>query len=270
MPCAKSGPVNFFCSPAIFDPFLRPGSLWTSAADKGEKLGSGGDGSSKTSQHRRGGHHRVLLLNPSHHHAQVLSLDGDTHAVCFDRLHDEVRNLIGEALLNLQASRIHVLHARQLADAKDAPLGNVANVAATKERKEVMLAKAVELDVPGDHHVVGLLGEDGLVDRLLGIGAVTRGQKPERLSYPQRRLNEPLAIRILADFRKQFPHQPRDFFMVDLALHVKAPFAAAGLVPKAAPWEKVLRISLPPQSPCRTREAPGSAQARREEQRRIA
>src|SRR5207344_1820300 len=69
-------------------------------------------------EHRRSEHGGVLLLNAAHHHAQVARLDHHAHALGVDRLHDDLRDLVGETLLELEAPRVDVHQSRELAHAE--------------------------------------------------------------------------------------------------------------------------------------------------------
>jgi hypothetical protein len=88
-------------------------------------------------------------------------------------------DLFGEPLLDLQAAREQIDQPRQLAHPHHTTVGNVADVATTEERQQVVLAKAVQLDVAGDHHVVRLLDEDRLLDDLACASSIPAGEKVE-------------------------------------------------------------------------------------------
>ena len=64
-----------------------------------------------------------------------------------------------QPFLHLQPPREHVDEPRNLAEADDLAVGNVGDVALAEERQQVMLAEAVEVDVPHDNHLVILDGE---------------------------------------------------------------------------------------------------------------
>src|SRR5262245_13611645 len=66
-----------------------------------------------------------------------------------------------------------------------------------------MLAETVEVDVAHDHHLVILDGEERAVDDLVEVGVVSAREELHRLGDAARRLAQPLAIRILAEFFQQ-------------------------------------------------------------------
>jgi hypothetical protein len=63
----------------------------------------------------------------------------------------------------------------------------------------VVLAEAVELDVPDDDHLVALLLEDRLVQDLLEAHRVAPGQEPDRRGGAGGGLREALAGRVLSE-----------------------------------------------------------------------
>src|SRR5579871_4332133 len=115
-----------------------------------------------------GSHHGgVLLLDAAHHHAQVARLDHHADAPGADRVHHHLRDLLGQALLQLQPAREHVHQPRELAHPEYPALRDIADVAAAEERQHVVLAEAVELDVLHDYHAARRLGEECVVDDLV-------------------------------------------------------------------------------------------------------
>src|SRR5215470_20350162 len=99
-------------------------------------------------------------------------LDHYSRSNSTNRVHDLLRDLLGEPLLELQPSRIHVDHAGQLGNSEHLSARNVTDVATAEERQDVVLAQAIDLDVLHNHHAVRLLGEDGTVDQLVDVGAI--------------------------------------------------------------------------------------------------
>src|SRR5271169_5434595 len=96
----------------------------------------------------------MLFFDAAHHHAQMARLDDYADALRFDRILDRLRNLRGEALLNLQAAREGVDEARYFAQADHLSIWNIGHMHLAKERQEVMLAQAEHFDVFYDHHLV--------------------------------------------------------------------------------------------------------------------
>ena len=83
------------------------------------------------------------------------------------------------------------------------PFGNVGDVALAEERQQVVLAQAVEVDVRDDHHLAIIDGEQRAVQHVVDVGRVAAREKPQRLLDPLRRLDQPLARRILAELDQQ-------------------------------------------------------------------
>ena len=94
------------------------------------------------------------------------------------------------------------------------PSRQIADVGHADERQQVVLAHAVEADVPHQHHFVVLLGE-----HLLAGAARIEVQPAEQLGvHPRhagRRFQQPLAIGVLADRGQNLPHRPLDPRQVD-------------------------------------------------------
>ena len=65
------------------------------------------------------------FAHAAHRCAQVRRLDDDAHAERLQPLHEQVRDLLGEALLDLEAAGVHVDDARDLGQADDAAVGDV-------------------------------------------------------------------------------------------------------------------------------------------------
>ena len=68
------------------------------------------------------------LLDAAHHHAQVLGLHDDGDALGPEDVHDGAGDVLGEALLDLEAARVDLCYARELGEADDAGGGYVADV----------------------------------------------------------------------------------------------------------------------------------------------
>lgn len=89
----------------------------------------------------------VLLLHAAHRHAKVARLGDDHHAFGLEWPHQRIGDLLREALLELKAARQEIDQARDLRESDDAAPRQVADVHRAVERKEMMLAERMELDV---------------------------------------------------------------------------------------------------------------------------
>ena len=150
-------------------------------------------------RHRKG----VLLLDAAHGHAQVRRLhdDGDTergHAVA-----DGVGDLVRQPLLHLQSAAEYVDDSRKLAQADDPRVRNVGDVALAEKRQQMMLAQAVEVDVPDDDHLVIIDREQCAVEDVLDVRVVPARQELEGLLNPFRRVEQSFAAGILAELSQQ-------------------------------------------------------------------
>ena len=143
----------------------------------------------------------------AHRHAQVRPLHHDRHAERRDLLEDGVGNLVREPLLHLQPAAEHLDEPRNLAQADHLVARNVGDVALAEKRQQMMLAQAVEVDVLDDDHLAVVDGEQRVVDHRVDVRLVSAGEKLERLFDPLRRVDQPLALRILAELRQQPPDQ---------------------------------------------------------------
>ena len=166
------------------------------------------------SKHRRCHEHGILLLNAPHHHAEVPRLDHDADAVGIDRVLNGICDLFSQSFLYLEPPRVHVYEPCQLADAEDLAPRDVADMAAAEEGEHMVLAEAVDLNVPHDDHACGFLGEAGLIDQFLNIGSISRCEESERRGDPFRCVDEALAVRIFANFDQQFTDKLLNVFSV--------------------------------------------------------
>lgn len=96
--------------------------------DQAEELLAGLRRRAHGAQHAAGGCASARLLHAAHHHAQVAGLDDHGDALRLQHLGERERDLLGQALLDLQAARKHLGNAGELGEADYAPVGDVADV----------------------------------------------------------------------------------------------------------------------------------------------
>src|SRR5262249_52271685 len=143
-------------------------------------------------------HPAAGLLHAPHRHAEVLGLDHDSDAIWIERVHDRLRDLARELLLDLRPPREPLDHPRQLADADDAAVGYIANVSTPVKGQKVVLAHAVKGDIAEDHHlVVGNLEAHLQVPRRI-LRQPGEDLRVHRCDAPWR-FPEPLTFGILSD-----------------------------------------------------------------------
>jgi tetratricopeptide (TPR) repeat protein len=78
-------------------------------------------------------------------------------------------------------------------------LRDVGDVALAEERQQVVLAEAVEVDVLDDHHLVIIDGEQRAVETASMSASVAARQEAQRLLDALRRVEQPLARRVLPE-----------------------------------------------------------------------
>src|SRR3990172_133370 len=164
----------------------------------GEELGAG----AVTGLHQavqRGGRDQRLLAHAAHDHAQVRRLDDHPPALGVEPIFDEVGDLLGHALLDLEPPCEHLDDARQLREADHLVARDVRHGRLAEEREEVVLAERVELDVLDDHHLGVLDLEDGAVEESIRIDVVTGQELAVHPVDATGGLEQPRAVRILAD-----------------------------------------------------------------------
>ena len=82
---------------------------------------------------------------------------------------ERVGDLGRQPLLHLQPAGEHVDDPRDLAETEDAAVGEIRDVRLAEEGQQVVLAEAVDLDVPHHDHLRVRLLEDGAVDELVEL-----------------------------------------------------------------------------------------------------
>lgn len=139
------------------------------------------------------------LLHAPHDHAQMARLHDDGDALGLEDLHDGVGDLLGQALLDLQAAAEHLGDAGQLGDADDLVLRDVGNVHLSGKGHEVVLAQAEDLNVLDNDHLVVALLEDGIVDNVADVLLVALGKVEHGLGVALGRVDDAGAVGVLAD-----------------------------------------------------------------------
>src|SRR5262245_34749728 len=146
---------------------------------------------------------RVLFFHATHRHAQVRAFAHDGHTEWIDLLTNGLGNLVGHPLLDLQATSEHVDQSRNLAETNDVALRDVRHVTLTKERQDMVLAEAVEIDVLHDDHLAVVDREERIVENAVDIGAVAAREELERFLNALWSPDQPLASRVLAQLDQQ-------------------------------------------------------------------
>ena len=108
-------------------------------------------------------------------HRWVASSD-DADALRLEPLLEEVGDLLGQPLLDLQAAGVHLDDPRDLRQPDDPAARDVGDRRGPEERQQVVLAQRVERDVLDDDHLAVGDVEDRAVDEPLGVDVVAGGQ----------------------------------------------------------------------------------------------
>lgn len=151
----------------------------------GEELGPQGGVVGVAAAPHGGARQRLAFAYAAHLHAHVVGLDVDGDAVRVDALLQEIGDLDADALLHTEATAEEVHQARELGEADDVALGDVAYVDIAVEGQHVVFAQRMEGDRPLDdlgertgsrHMALRLEGLDEVV-----IPVVPFGRLKERL-----------------------------------------------------------------------------------------
>ena len=140
-----------------------------------------------------------------------------TMTPCTSKVLDEgVGDLRGQALLDLRATGEDLDEPGELGQPGDPAVlaRDVADVGDAVERHEVVLARAVELDVADDDELV-VVDLEGRAEHVLGRHVEAGEDLGVGARDACRRVEQPLAIRVLADGQQQLPHGSRSPRLVD-------------------------------------------------------
>src|SRR5215471_11535747 len=110
----------------------------------------------------------------------MLRLDNNRYSFRMDLLIDGVGDLSCQPLLHLQPAGIHIDESRNLAEAHNTAVWDIADVTFAEKRQQMMLAETEHLDVANDDHFIVRNIEKRLAQDVVCIHAVTACQKPHR------------------------------------------------------------------------------------------
>ena len=139
----------------------------------------------------------------------VASID-DADPKGLQPLHQQVGDLLGEALLDLEAAGVHVDDARDLREPDDAPVRDVGHRRRPEERQQVVLAERVERDVLDDDHLAVVDLEDRAVEEAHRILAVARRQLRVHAVDTFGRPCETRPVRVLPDLHEDLADRGLD------------------------------------------------------------
>ena len=139
-------------------------------------------------------------------------LDDDGDAQRMQGFLDAVADLLGQALLDLQAAGVGLHHAGDLGEPGDAAVRDVGDMGLADEREHVVLAQGEQLDVLDEDHLAVRLREYGGTDDGLAALLIALRQELPGLRHALGRLDQPLALRVLAQQLEDGLHVPRQLF----------------------------------------------------------
>ena len=114
--------------------------------------------------------------------------DNDTDAQPIGYLQHCSRDLLGQRLLNLQASCIHIHYSGNFGQANNLASGQVGDVTLANKRQQVVLTERVHLNIANDNHFVTVRLEDSAIDHLFESLIVSLCQKLHSLGCSLRRI----------------------------------------------------------------------------------
>lgn len=131
--------------------------------------------------------------------------------------------------MNLWAPRYFVHNPGQFAQPYHFAIGKVADMRPAGKRKQVMLAHAVELDVPNQHDFIIILSENTLeMDARVGV------QAGEYLRIhagdPRGRFEQTLSVGVFSNGDQDFTHGVLDSLMIYGPLTFYGPLIFYGLI----------------------------------------
>ena len=108
------------------------------------------------------------LSDAPHGNAKVLRFNFYNYSLGGQRLDDGIGHLAGQSLLYLGPPRGDLQAPGQLADARDAAIGDISDMGDTEKWEQVMFAHGMEDDVAQYHWIVVILVKNG-IDGIHGV-----------------------------------------------------------------------------------------------------
>jgi hypothetical protein len=127
-----------------------------SRTEKGEHSGTF-DGVAQGAPRRERHGAALGLSNSSGGHTTVDGIQHDKDPSWSETVHESLRDLLGEALLELRARAKSFNHTSYLAKPDDSALGNIGDMGNAGERKQVVFADRTEVDIANEHEFAELI-----------------------------------------------------------------------------------------------------------------
>ena len=151
-------------------------------------------------EHAAGDEIGAALVDAAADHAMVGRLDDHRHPARIEHLLDGVGDLRRQPLLDLQALGEDLDHPGELRDADDPAVGEIADPDPADDRRDVMLAMALERDAAqNDHLVIAVDLGKGLAQHLRRILVIAAEILAKRPHQPVRRFPQAVAVGVFAD-----------------------------------------------------------------------
>ena len=128
----------------------------------------------------------------------MFGLNDYHHALRIECLLNAVLDLHCHTFLHLKAVAEDVYNSGYLGEARNLPVGNVGHVGLSIEGKHVVFAEGVEVYVLDDNHLVVVLVELGGIEHGHGVHRVSASEGEHGLGHALGRLEQALALSILA------------------------------------------------------------------------
>src|SRR5579871_1022949 len=192
----------------------KMGSMGLSrAVNERHQLGPRGLVFLECAAHGAGQTKAVRLADAPDRHARMGSLQDNTDAARLKFVHEQIRDFLRHAFLDLWPPGEKLYHARQLAEADDLSPGQVGDVSLTKERKQMVFAHACETNVFFQHHLVVLLRE--LLLQMLTRIAMHAGEEFRvHAGHTIWGFDKPFAVGIFSDRQQDFADRRTDALLV--------------------------------------------------------
>src|SRR5882762_637947 len=131
----------------------------------------------ESAEQTRSFHDRVLFFDASHHHAKMFCFYDDRHPRGLETSHQRLRDLSGKIFLDLQTTGKDIDNPRHLGQADHFPVRKISHMRTADERKQMMFAQRIELDVFDQNDLARPRLENRPVYYLVEILSITLREK---------------------------------------------------------------------------------------------
>src|SRR5512141_173536 len=129
----------------------------------------------------------------------MLRFDHDANSARLKHVAERFSDLLGEPLLHLKSPRENIDYSRKLRQADNSSVRDVRDVRLAVERKHVMFAQRVELDVANHDHALVSLLEERVANHIRDVHLVAVSEPFKRRRNARRSFQQPFSHRVFAD-----------------------------------------------------------------------